>query len=213
MNTLIITGGTNDKDFIKEHLEKNQYDIIIAVDKGLEVLDMLKIEPNYIVGDFDSINQEILNKYQNGNSQIVKLNPEKDLTDTHSSVNLAIQLKSKNIVILGGIGTRIDHTIANIHILKLAVERKIKIKIIDERNEITLINKNVQIKKDENYKYISLMPLTTEVKEVSLEGFKYPLHKKTLYIGDSLGISNELIDKQAKILLKSGILICIKSKD
>jgi len=57
------------------------------------------------------------------------------------------------------------------------------------------------------------MPLTTEVKEVSLEGFKYPLHKKTLYIGDSLGISNELIDKQAKILLKSGILICIKSKD
>lgn len=213
MNTLIITGGTNDKDFIKEHLEKNQYDIIIAVDKGLEVLDMLKIEPNYIVGDFDSINQEILNKYQNGNFQIVKLNPEKDLTDTHSSVNLAIQLKSKNIVILGGIGTRIDHTIANIHILKLAVERKIKIKIIDERNEITLINKNVQIKKDENYKYISLMPLTTEVKEVSLEGFKYPLHKKTLYIGDSLGISNELIDKQAKILLKSGILICIKSKD
>jgi len=213
VNTLIITGGTNDKDFIKEHLEKNQYDIIIAVDKGLEVLDMLKIEPNYIVGDFDSINQEILNKYQNGNSQIVKLNPEKDLTDTHSSVNLAIQLKSKNIVILGGIGTRIDHTIANIHILKLAVERKIKIKIIDERNEITLINKNVQIKKDENYKYISLMPLTTEVKEVSLEGFKYPLHKKTLYIGDSLGISNELIDKQAKILLKSGILICIKSKD
>lgn len=213
MDTLIVTGGTTDKNFIKKHLETNKYDIIIAVDKGLEVLATLKIEPNYIVGDFDSINQAILNQYENMKDKIIKLNPEKDLTDTHSSINLAIELKSTNILILGAIGTRIDHTIANIHILKIAMEKNINIKIIDERNEITLINKNTVLKKDENYKYISLIPLTTKVKKVTLKGLKYPLDEQTLYIGDSLGISNEQIEQKAEISLQEGILILIKSRD
>lgn len=213
MNTVIVTGGTNNKNFVKKHLETNKYGIIIAVDRGLEVLDTLKIEPNYIVGDFDSINKDILKKYENMKQKIIELNPEKDLTDTHSGINLAIKLESTNIVILGAIGTRIDHTIANIHILKIAIEKNINIKIIDEKNEITLINKNTILKKDENYKYISLIPLTTEVKKVTLKGLKYPLHEQTLYIGDSLGISNEQIEKEAEINLQEGILILIKSKD
>lgn len=213
MDTLIVTGGTNNKNFIKKHLESNKYDIIIAVDKGLETLDALKIEPNYIVGDFDSINKEIFEKYKWLKDQIIKLNPEKDLTDTHSGIDLAIKLKSTSIVILGAIGTRIDHTIANIHILKIAMEKNITTKIIDEKNEITLINKNTVLKKDQNYKYISLIPLTTEVKKVTLKGLKYPLYEQNLYIGDSLGISNEQIEPKAEIKLGEGILILIKSKD
>lgn len=213
MDTLIITGGITDKNFIKKHLATNKYDIIIAVDKGLEVLDNLKVEPNYIIGDFDSINKEILNQYENMKDKIIKLNPEKDLTDTHSSINLAIELKSTNIVVLGAIGTRIDHTIANIHILKIAIEKNINIKIIDEKNEITLINENTVLKKDENYQYVSLIPLTTKVEKVTLKGLKYPLNEQTLYIGDSLGVSNEQINQEAEISLQEGILILIKSKD
>ena len=66
---------------------------------------------------------------------------------------------------------------------------------------------------DEKYKYISLIPLTTQVTGVTLKGFKYLLQDATLTIGESIGISNEQIEKRAEIKLKDGILICIESKD
>lgn len=213
MNTLIVTGGRININFLKAHLETNKYDIIIAVDKGLESLDALEIEPNYLIGDFDSINKDILEKYEKTKIQIIRLNPEKDLTDTHSAINLAIEKEAKNITIIGAIGTRLDHTIANIHTLKIAIDKKINIKIINETNEITLINHETKIKNTKTYKYISLIPLTTTVEGVTLRGFKYPLENRTLYIGDSLGISNEQIEETAEIQLKKGILILIKSKD
>lgn len=213
MNTLIVTGGEINKNFLKKHLRINKYDIIIAVDKGLETLDILNINPNYVVGDFDSIDKTILRKYENTQIEIIKLNPEKDLTDTHSAINLAINLNSTKIDILGAIGTRIDHTIANIHTLKIAIDNNINIKIINENNEITLINKDIKVKNDKEYKYISLIPLTTTVEGVTLKGFKYLLEDATLNIGDSIGISNEQTSKEAEIKLKKGILILIKSRD
>ena len=210
IKTLIVTGG-NVEEFICEH---NQFNYIIASDKGLEVLDKCNILPNYIIGDFDSIDKNTLNKYiDNKNIVIKKLNPEKDYTDTHMALKLAIDLKSTNITILGAIGTRIDHTIANIHILKETLNNNIECKIIDSRNEIQLINKKTLIKLDNNYKYVSLIPLTTNVEGITLKGFKYPLENASLEIGHSIGVSNEQIEKNAEIDLKKGILILIKSKD
>lgn len=101
MRTLIITGGTANQEFTKEYLKKYSFDLIIAVDKGLEVLDNLNVKPNYIVGDFDSINKKVLEKYKNDDSiKIMTLNPEKDFTDTHVAINIAIENKSKEIIIL-----------------------------------------------------------------------------------------------------------------
>ena len=75
MATLIVTGGKINKKFLKKHLQTNKYDIIIAVDKGLESLDKLNIIPNYIVGDFDSIDKNVLEKYKNSKSNIKKFRP------------------------------------------------------------------------------------------------------------------------------------------
>lgn len=86
---------------LKKHFKLNKYDIIIAVDKGLECLEKLDIEPDYIVGDFDSVDIKVLEKYKK--AKIKKLSPEKDLTDTNSALNLAIELKSSNITIIGAI--------------------------------------------------------------------------------------------------------------
>lgn len=211
MKTLIISGGNVTKEILKDVLENNSFDNIIAVDKGLEILDECKIEPNYIIGDFDSVNTRIVNRYNNAN--IIKLNPEKDFTDTHMAIKLALEIKSSYIVILGAIGTRIDHTIANIHVLKECMERKIMCEIINENNKIMLINKSCYIDLDKKYKYVSLIPLTTNVTGVTLKGFKYFLKNATLSIGKSIGVSNEQIEEKAKIELKEGILICIRSRD
>ena len=107
-----------------------------------------------------------------------------------------------------------DHAIANIHILKDALEANIHCQILDRYNRIYLINKSIQLEKDKVYgKYVSLIPLTSTVEGLTLTGFKYPLNNYTLPIGTSLGISNEIIDNTAHIEMKKGILIVIESKD
>lgn len=93
------------------------------------------------------------------------------------------------------------------------MDNNIKAKIINEHNEIELINNQLIIEKNSIYKYISIMPLTTQVKGVTITGMKYPLENHTLTIGNSLGVSNEQIEKMAKIIIKEGILIVIKSRD
>ncbi len=93
------------------------------------------------------------------------------------------------------------------------MDKGIQAKIIDEHNEIQLINKKTILKKDNKFKYVSIIPLTTEAREVTLKGFKYPLENYTLTIGNSLGVSNEQIDNEAIINLDKGILIVIKSID
>lgn len=215
MNTLIISGGNIDLDFLKDYLINNKNQTIIAVDKGLEALYKLKIVPNHIVGDLDSVDAKILEDYANNpNIEIHKYVPEKDYTDTDIALNLAIQLHSSSITIIGAIGTRIDHTLANIHILTSALESNIPCQIINVNNKIYLIDKQITLEKSKTYgKYISLIPLTSSVQGLTLNGFKYPLEDYTLTIGKSLGISNEIIQDYATIDLKDGILIVIESKD
>ena len=188
---------------------------IIAGDRGLEALYQLKIIPNHVVGDFDSVSPEIL-KFYKKQSQIIfhTYHAEKDNTDTDIALNLAIQLKSSKITILGALGRRMDHALANIHILKDGLEANIPCQIIDEHNRIYLINTSIQLEKDKIYgKYVSLIPLTSTVEGLTLAGFKYPLHDYTLPIGTSLGISNEIVTDTAHIEMKNGILIVTESRD
>jgi len=93
------------------------------------------------------------------------------------------------------------------------LKKNIECKIINENNEIQLIEKGIEIKKDDNYKYVSLLPLTTTVEKVTLKGFKYSLDKADLKIGESIGVSNEQIEEFATIDMEKGILILIRSRD
>ena len=212
--TLIVTGGDISQKFLQQIISENKFENIIASDRGIEELYKSNIVPNYIIGDFDSANKSILNKYVNEDKiQVIKLNPEKDYTDTHMALKLAIKLKSTSVTIIGAIGSRVDHTISNVHILKEAMEKNIECEIVNGNNKIKLINSRIEIEKDEKYKYISLIPLTTKVTGINLKGLKYTLTEATLKIGHSIGISNEQINNKAIIELKRGILIIIQSKD
>ena len=195
---------------------KNTYgQNIIAGDRGLEALYQLKIIPNHVVGDFDSVSPKILEFYKK-QPQIIfhTYNAEKDNTDTDIALKLAIQINSSEITILGALGKRMDHAIANIHILKDALEANIPCQIIDTYNRIYLINTEKTLEKEKTYgKYISLIPLTSTVEGLTLKGFKYPLNRYNLPIGTSLGISNEIIEDIAHIEMEKGILIVIESKD
>lgn len=215
MRTLIVTGGNINKDFLIQIIKTIKFETIIAVDDGLKILNELNIKPNHIVGDFDTVNKKILDLYKKDTLiKIHRFNPIKDNTDTDIAIRLAVELESDEIIIVGGIGSRIDHVLGNIQVLKYALDNKVKCKIIDENNEIQLINKTTILNKNEiNKTYVSLIPLTEKVENINLKGFKYELENGELTIGSSLGISNEILKEQAIIEFENGILVMIFSKD
>ena len=147
---------------------------------------------------------------------IRQFNPVKDATDSQIAIELALELGSGEITILGGTGTRLDHVLGNIQSLMLAKKKGVSCVILDEYNRIRLVDGTLQLKKEEQYgRYVSLLPLTTEVTGVDLTGVKYPLSDYTFTSTGSagLGVSNEITAETAEIRVKSGIFILIESSD
>jgi thiamine pyrophosphokinase len=208
---LIVTGGTVGEKLLAETYTGNEY--IIGVDKGLEILDKTGINPDLVIGDFDSAPEYIRAKYAARRGAIV-LNPMKDLTDTHAAVEKAIELKPENITILGATGSRIDHLLGNISVLLLPLEKGINCVLLDEHNRIRLINKSCVIKKSEAYgKYISLLPFGERAAGITLKGFVYGLDNACISLGETIGISNELGEEEGLITVEEGYLLVMETKD
>lgn len=216
---LIISGGSISLSFIKEYLRDKEFEYIIAADYGLLVAHKLDLPVDYILGDFDSVPKEIIEEYRNKQKDdetpmIRKYNPVKDYTDTQIAIEAALELDPDELVILGGSGTRLDHTLSNIQNLLIVLKRDIKCSLVDEYNKLYLINKTTKLyKKDIFGSFFSLLPLTQLVEGVTLTGFKYPLENVDMEKGYSLGVSNEVVENEAQITLDSGILIVIESRD
>lgn len=211
---LVITGGNVSIPFALRYLEELQFDMVIAVDSGLAYAHKLGLTIDYIVGDFDSVENEIINHYKNTGTKILAYNPVKDATDTELALELCVQLKAEKITLLGASGSRMDHTLANICLLYGLLEKNIKASIVDEHNKVYLIKEDTTLHKEKLHgPFISLLPFVNEVTGVSLIGFKYPLTDYTMKPYSSLGVSNEIIENTADIKLQSGILIVIEAKD
>ena len=224
MKILIITGGSIDDDFAIHFIDKGKFAVTIVVDGALNVIDRLinqkkfPIQIHHLVGDFDSADPEILKKYI-GNPEITvhPFKPEKDNTDTELAVRLAMDLctdKESEIYLLGATGTRLDHVIANLQLMIKPFEAGIPCCIIDKNNRVRLISHTYKIFKSSQWgEYISLLPFDSVLRGINLTGFKYPLKDKTVYLGDSLCISNELLAKEGLITIRDGIAILIESRD
>lgn len=211
---LIITGGYIEDGFLESLLLKESYSMSIAVDRGLLAVDSLKIKPDYIIGDFDSVPLEILSKYKDKAIPIEKYPAMKDKTDTQIAFEMALTYKPFLIDLVGATGSRMDHTISNINLLMLALNQGISARILDPNNKIYLKNNSFTINKSNQYgDFISLLPFTFQVKGIRLHGFKYPLNNITLSAGSSLGISNELILEEGSVEFEDGILAVYETKD
>lgn len=217
MKTVIISGGRIDRDFALSFLENETFDQFIAVDNGLRFCYDNQIKPTWIVGDFDTAAPELVEYYQTQTDiPIRRFNPVKDSTDSQIAIELALELGSNEITLLGGTGTRMDHVLGNIQSLMLAKKKGVSCVILDEYNRIQLIDGETRLKKSEQYgKYVSLLPLTTEVTGVDLTGFKFNLtgHTFTSTGSAGFGVSNEIIEDTAEIRVKSGIFVLIESRD
>lgn len=211
MNVLIVTGGyIENKNILTEN--KIKYNYVICADGGSRYIELLNIIPNIILGDFDSSDRIKIKEYEQKGIEVQKFPTKKDKTDTELAIDFALTKNPQKITMVGATGTRIDHTVANIHILKKCLEKGVSASIIDDNNTISIINKQILIKKGQ-FKYLSLLPLTSKVEGITLKGTAYELSEATLSCGSSVGVSNEIVGEEAVIQVRSGILIVIQSRD
>lgn len=214
MKTIILNGGNIEDDFALPFMQKETYDYVIAVDKGLEFCYRAGIRPDEMLGDFDSASPEIRKYFEEQEIPVQLYKPEKDQTDMENAMRLALKRGSSEILVLGATGTRMDHVLGSIYDLKIALEANVPCALLDAHNRIRMINNSLTIRKAEQYgKYVSLLPFAGRVEKLSLEGFYYPLHEYQMQAADGIGISNEIVDEEAKICMESGTLIVVESKD
>lgn len=215
MKTLIVTGGTVDFPFALSYVRQQDFDHYIAVDSGIHFFMQAQIKPHEVLGDFDSADPASLKKLRQ-DAQILfhQYQPEKDAVDTELALQLAIGRGSSEIHILGGTGTRLDHVLGTVRLMGFAMEQHIPCYLVDPNNRIRLIQERTVLKKAGQYgKYVSLIPLTSQVQGVTLTGFRYPLHDATLGGFQTVGISNEIMEEEAAVDFGEGILVLVESKD
>ncbi len=211
---LIVAGGEIEDAFVCRIIQEEHPTSVIAVDCGMDFFYRNKKMPDVIVGDFDSAEPESLTYFRRQGVRIKELSPMKDDTDTEAALRLALQMGAERITLLGAIGSRIDHMLANIELLGIGLMAGVPMVMMDAKNKIRMADTGLTIKKCEQHgTYVSLLPYTPEVTHLTLRGFKYPLNDVILRGFCSLGISNEIIEEEAEILFGSGILLVMETKD
>ena len=213
---VIVSGGQIEEAITLSILKEQEGNWIIGVDKGMEFLYQHKIMPSYIVGDFDSVNEEIGNYYRNEtNVPIREFNPVKDASDTEIAIRLAMTLGCEEMLILGATGGRIDHLWANVQSLMIPFKAGVDAKILDGQNLIQLIGGGeTHLKKENAYgPYFSVFPLGEEIFNFNIEGAKYPLANHTLTPYDSLCVSNQFAEEEVVIRFPMGTVILMQTRD
>lgn len=211
MKVLIISNGDiKDYNFYKKLIK--DADMVICADGGANHAYRMKLKPHLIVGDLDSIKEEVLEFYEKEGVRIEKYPPMKDETDTQLAMLKAIELGAKEITFIGVIGERLDHSYANLSLLLYLLNRNIKGKIVNEMNEIYLINKFIEVegKKGE---LLSLLPYSKEVKGIYTKGLFYGLSGQSMDLEMPYGISNVFTEDKATIEIEEGLLLVIKPRE
>ena len=215
MKALIVGNGNILKyDRFLKYIEFSDY--FICCDGGMKYFFECGIVPDIIIGDLDSAEKRYIDYFKNTNVSFKKFPPEKDFTDMELCLLYVLDLTSELVIdeifILGGTGTRFDHSLTNAHILKKALDRGILAWIIDENNKICLVDKHIKLSGHKN-DLISLIPFTTEVFGVTTKGLYYSLSEAHMEIGDSIGVSNVMLCEECEIFVQKGILFVILTKD
>lgn len=211
----IVAGGPED---LLPNLHEYEKETVtwVGVDRGVFNLLKREIKPKIAFGDFDSVSPEELIYIESQVEKLKQYQPVKNETDMELALNWAIEQNPEEIRLFGATGGRLDHLFANVQLLidPILKGKQLKIYLIDRNNCMDVKGPgSYSILKKAAQKYISFVPVTLNVKDLTLEGFKYPLKNRHISIGSTLCISNELISEYGTFSFSEGILIVVRSED
>lgn len=208
----VVFAGADIKDygFCGKYLNS---DLFVCCDSGMRHAKHLGVIPDCIVGDFDSTDKETFQYFKEKNVPVKTFPAHKDENDTLLGIEAAIELGADEIIIIGGIGSRMDHTLANCNLLYYALKKGIKASMANENNEIYVVDKKIELYGSKG-DLVSFIPMSMEVKEINTVNLEYPLNDGCLSKdGRLIAVSNVMLCDYAEVSIRDGILLVMKCRD
>jgi thiamine pyrophosphokinase len=211
---IFANGELCDAEKIREQILSS--DFLLAVDGGHHHFKLLSLIPDLIIGDLDSIQKAEFDKLQNLDVEILQFPPKKNETDLELALHEVTTRGYHNIVIMAGLGGRLDQTLGNLSLLKAPFLTNSLIKMDDGSEEVWNIKRSTYPDglhiKGEIGDVVSLLPFGSVAKGISTEGLKYPLVGEDLLPYQTRGISNEMLVCNVKLSLSEGEMIVIHTR-
>ena len=212
MNAVVISNGNKPSIDLTKKIVGNS-DIVYCCDGAANWAKENDIRIDILLGDMDSIFSDTLDYYNSSPIEVIILNKEKDMTDTQYAADLAVENGADSITIIGAVGSRIDHSLANMHVLVRLFKKGIHAKIIDDNNTIYVLGKGENIIQGEIGECVSILPVGRSVTISKTFGLYYPIKDKTLFVEEPIGVSNVFTENKAILDIKEGEVFIIISKD
>lgn len=211
MKFLIMTNGEyGDPDWYRR--QTGEFDRIICVDGGAGRARTLDITPDWVVGDMDSINP-VDRTYMEQAGVIFKTYPKhKDYTDTQLALALAAEEGADKIMVWGGTGSRLDHTLSNLCSASSFLERDIEVVFGSPTVTIYLFNHRLSLPASVG-DTVSLLVLGDHATGVTLQGFEYPLQEALLEGRWQWAVSNVVTSPNPVVEVASGDLAVFHYKE
>lgn len=190
---------------------------VISVDGGMDYCRNLGLDPDIYIGDFDSLDgkseQRILEIEKESPEKVIRLKPEKDDTDTMAACRYAVKNGFTEIVLYGGTGGRLDHSIANIQCLLYLKRQGVEGILADRDMRILVLKNETKILPADGKRTVSVFALGDRAENVTIDGLKYPVKNYCMTNDFPVGISNETIGKEASVTVENGALVIIIQKN
>jgi thiamine pyrophosphokinase len=187
--------------------------LLICADRGGMTALRWGLQPDWVVGDLDSLEPEALATLQAMPEVAWRTAPaEKDETDLELALYTALEVGARDLIILGGLGGRLDHTLGNLYLLAAPrlTEVGAQVCLLGENEEIFLLRGGDALHLEGNPgELVSLIPLSSAAQGIRTEGLYYPLRSETLWLGPSRGVSNEFTGQSATVTFDAGLLLVI----
>ncbi|WP_142669862.1 thiamine diphosphokinase [Alteribacter lacisalsi] len=214
MDIVIVAGGPPElvPDF-NELRDHHRHAVWAGVDRGVHALLKAGITPAHAFGDFDSVTEEEREWLNRSEADFHVFQEQKDETDLELALNWALSTEGEGSVwIYGATGGRLDHLLANVQMLLIGVGSEKNMILADRQNRVRLLSPGTYEIRSE-MPYVSLIPFTSDVRGITLTGFKYNAIDLDLKAGTSRGVSNEIHEALGTLVFKEGLLLVLETGD
>jgi thiamine pyrophosphokinase len=212
LSRIIIFANGHLPDLEKARAIIHADDTLIAADGGTRHVLALGLRPDLIIGDLDSITEGERLKMESDGVKIAQYSRDKNETDLELAIQHTLDAKPEQIIIVAGLGGRIDQTLANLALISDIQFAQLDVRLDDGVEEAFFCRDQVRVQ-GRSGDVVSLIPWQGAVTGVCTENLKWPLHNEMLYPEKSRGISNEMTSDTASIEIKSGLLFIVHRRN